>query len=747
MALGLIAVAATLMFAVVDRTVRFDSASTEAHTGLADRLRQHYFRQEFERGYEEGRARAESIGQRDPDMDQLEAWTILNGVKTSHWSKAKEFAQSIQARGGTPTAWNRFAVAAALVWDRQVSDELALSAVSAALASAPRDIDFVWLHAEALRVRHRPDDAVAFLRRNAAEFGKLPELLNIEGAALYDKALRADTSSINSARTSALAAFSASRKADPENINAHHAPGWYLLRENRASEAYPLLRKASELTDSLRVHATFWSAMVGKLDSSLDWKRERVDSDISRLMQTHGQDAQLLYNAAAIYGQLGMSDDRASMEQKLLDRAPDSPQAEQLLMSRLSVQGRRGIADNVYRVDLWRFIRRPVHHNPVLLANARRLLFDSLKGDVGASEAELLEAIEEVASDPLVPPPIAFAQTAVTLADRTSHLKRAESLALQGVASLSKPADPVPAAINARMADLSSSSGDKRRPLEATMRDALGWVYFKSGRMNEAERELALAHRLDGDDPRTLGHLAELHAKSGDLEALEDFWIKCMGLPTGSRVPCEDQILNQFKSTRADAGGFDSYMANLRRAAERARVQQVASAMEVEQAPLPRFELRALDGTVVTSESLRGKVLVIGFFGTWCPVCRAEAPFFDAFARKFGSLSDVSVLKISNDTNVEMVQTWMKRSGYAFSVLMDDGYMKSAGVTQVPTTWFVDRTGRIAFRHHGLRKDLEREFSMRVEILRALPAAGTTLARSNTPQVVGGSLVNDRSAR
>ena len=66
----------------------------------------------------------------------------------------------------------------------------------------------------------------------------------------------------------------------------------------------------------------------------------------------------------------------------------------------------------------------------------------------------------------------------------------------------------------------------------------------------------------------------------------------------------------------------------------------------------------------------------------------------------------------------------MKKKQFDFPVLLDDGYVRKAGVVSFPTTWFVDRQGRIVFVQEGWSKHLVEEFGWRIEALKAGNAGG-----------------------
>ena len=118
----------------------------------------------------------------------------------------------------------------------------------------------------------------------------------------------------------------------------------------------------------------------------------------------------------------------------------------------------------------------------------------------------------------------------------------------------------------------------------------------------------------------------------------------------------------------------------------------------------PSFVLPDLTGKVVRMDDLRGKVVVLNLWATWCKPCIEEMPTLDALARKMGG-RDFVLLAISEDENPQNVRPWIEERGLAFPVLLDEHANVGAalGITGYPETFIVDRTGRIVHHHVGYR--------------------------------------------
>ena len=114
--------------------------------------------------------------------------------------------------------------------------------------------------------------------------------------------------------------------------------------------------------------------------------------------------------------------------------------------------------------------------------------------------------------------------------------------------------------------------------------------------------------------------------------------------------------------------------------------------------PAPDFELTSADGQVIRLADLRGKVVLLNFWATWCPPCKAEMPDLNALQRKYGAERDFVVLGINDEESAADVTAFAQREGIAFPLLLDpDGRVieKLFDVRYLPTSMIIDREGNI----------------------------------------------------
>jgi cytochrome c biogenesis protein CcmG/thiol:disulfide interchange protein DsbE len=123
--------------------------------------------------------------------------------------------------------------------------------------------------------------------------------------------------------------------------------------------------------------------------------------------------------------------------------------------------------------------------------------------------------------------------------------------------------------------------------------------------------------------------------------------------------------------------------------------------------PAAAFSLRTFEGAPVTLEALRGKVVVLNFWASWChPACYEEAP---ALERGWRAYRDQGVVVVGVDIQdtAEAARKFIRDFGLTFPNVQDPNGKVSVdyGVYGVPETFFIDRQGRIRSKHVGALTD------------------------------------------
>lgn len=120
------------------------------------------------------------------------------------------------------------------------------------------------------------------------------------------------------------------------------------------------------------------------------------------------------------------------------------------------------------------------------------------------------------------------------------------------------------------------------------------------------------------------------------------------------------------------------------------------------------FTLTALDGKTYNLDALRGKVVLLNFWATWCPPCRREMPDMEKLYQRYSSKGLV-VLAVSDEKR-ETVEDFLKKQNYTFPVLLDPGRKVNTafGIEGIPNSFLFDRQGKLVAQSIDMRT--ERQF-------------------------------------
>lgn len=124
----------------------------------------------------------------------------------------------------------------------------------------------------------------------------------------------------------------------------------------------------------------------------------------------------------------------------------------------------------------------------------------------------------------------------------------------------------------------------------------------------------------------------------------------------------------------------------------------------------PDFEATTLDGRKLRLSDLKGKVVLLNFWATWCPPCREEMPIFIRVYKKYKN-KGFEIVAVSTDSGQGVVRKFIKEFRIPFPVVLDakGELTRMYRVQGLPTSFLIDREGKIVKVRLGEYKEIEKD--------------------------------------
>jgi thiol-disulfide isomerase/thioredoxin len=118
-----------------------------------------------------------------------------------------------------------------------------------------------------------------------------------------------------------------------------------------------------------------------------------------------------------------------------------------------------------------------------------------------------------------------------------------------------------------------------------------------------------------------------------------------------------------------------------------------------------KFVLDGLDGNRLPLVSLKGKIVILDFWATWCAPCRVQHPLYEEVRKRFADRKDVVLLSVDADDDRSVVSGFLETVQWDRAVYYETGLARALQVANIPTTVILDKEGRVARRMNGFLPD------------------------------------------
>ena len=136
------------------------------------------------------------------------------------------------------------------------------------------------------------------------------------------------------------------------------------------------------------------------------------------------------------------------------------------------------------------------------------------------------------------------------------------------------------------------------------------------------------------------------------------------------------------------------------------------------QGKAPDFTLKSNSGKNIKLSELRGQVVLLNFWASWCGPCRQEMPLLEKLQRRYSSLG-FTVLGVNVEEDPRKAKTLLKDISVSFPILFDtrNKVSKQYKVSAMPSTVMIDRDGNMRYLHKGYKPGDEAQYKKWVKQL------------------------------
>ena len=735
-------------------TVKSQTAKNLAGEKIAvKKLRDLYIKRDFESCAETGKRLAEKTAV----SVEAKAWTIACQSRVAEQrAEALEAAQKLVNAHGENT-WSHFALAQAQNYLQKGQD--AQNSIEKALQIEPDNEEFIFAKTQTLMTQKKYDEAGIYLEQNAAKIKDKSRMADSSAIILYNRAKLPAGKIDEPLKKQSFDKFAEAVKLAPRSVNANFLYGAYLNYEKRYAEALLFLKKAALLAPAAtEVQREYWKAIETNQPEKTDaQKQTEVAAALNAYLISQKNSPAALYVVSQKYNEMKNDEKRDFYANQISQKYPNTKYAEAVAYDRIEnyeheasknfdpakmmemlnkmaagnateIGKNKDLADfekqlnesqNKLRAMRWEYVKRAQHFDDDKLGDVYYSLLHQISMDKTIPDAQFEDVVRQTLkykkdSNINVNSNIAGVLANIKVFRPNSSLSNdAEKYARAGIAEAEE-----------KITELGKTTTNKEalesraKRFRSDAKAALGSVLLAAKRYDEAEKELLEAADLAGD--RSFGinlDLARLYLEKKDYDKAEEHYLKNA---TGSDR--DKFTFSRFYKTRnGNLEGFDDYFTKIKEKIHLKAKEDVLTSRIKNPKDAAPFSLQTIDGKTISLNELKGKIVVINFWGTWCPPCVIEMPQLQQLYKKYAGDKDVAIITMDTNDELETVKKFIADKKYEFPVLLGDSYtaniMFNGGIA-FPTTLFIDKQGKIAFIKVSRTENLFEEFGWRIEELK-----------------------------
>jgi pentatricopeptide repeat protein len=442
--------------------------------------------------------------------------------------------------------------------------------------------------------------------------------------------------------------------------------------------------------DNMKAQVFKWSQMMKATKGSAATK-DQIREELLNVYQSNKSDEKAVYSLLSWFNQTGMEKRGKEIKDSILNVNPRGYLALQdKLRSVLSTP-------NPSPAEIEKIMTDFPEIEPSMKNMLMNVLINSYIKTKDFDKAEELISKQDIKSGSQ------YNSIAWPLIEKGENLEKAVAWAAKGVELIRK-----------QKADKKSATPNEIKNMDSSLGmvlDTYGYGLEQLGKTGEAMNAYSESYLLtNGTNDDINSRYVQLLAKSADYAKAIEVAEACI-LKEKANDKIKEAYIAAYKQLHGSSAEAEAKLNKLAAEAKAKLMMNLKSQMLNK--PAPDFNLKDFEGNFVKLSDLKGKVVVVDFWATWCGPCKMSFPALQKMVNKYKDNPDIQILALDTwerektvAEKEKKVKEFIAENKYTFKVLFDDADIVSKyEVTGIPTKFIIDKNGMMQFKTIGFESE------------------------------------------